>query len=878
MSDPIARLNAALAGRYEVVREIGEGGMATVYLADDLRHERKVALKVLKPELAAVVGAERFLAEIKTTANLQHPHILPLFDSGEADGFLFYVMPFIEGETLRDRLDRDKQLPVEEAIGIATAVAAALQTAHDAGVVHRDIKPGNILMSRGEPLVSDFGIALAVGAAGGNRLTETGLSVGTPYYMSPEQATGDRSIGPASDVYSLACVLYEMLVGEPPYTGPTPQAVLGKIIMGEPVPPVAVRASIPANMDAAIRKSLEKLPADRFASARDFAAALSNPAFTLGRPGPATPAHPSRRLVAYAGWGVSAILAFLLVARWVGPDAPAPVERFTLASSGIVQNEWLALSPQGDAAVVSRFTAPGRTQLSVQRWSEPSATPLPGTEGAFPSVDSAWDPIFSPDGERIAFFKDWRLQVTGASGGLIQTLDEDAWCCARWASDGFIYYTDRPDGRIARVADVGGQPEPLTEIRDGEAYHAYFHLVRGGRAAVFTVKRDRADSIVAFDIESGRRTALAQGSKSWLTPAGQLVWATRDGQLVAASFDEGRIALARPPRLVVGDVTYGQETNEPYFAMSASGDLLYWRGVDADVSERRELVWVDRAGTMTSVDPEWTAPFQSLALSPDGSRVVVGIGVWDDSGLWDRSLDGSAIRAITSRRGVNYRPAWRPGTSEVSFITNQGENQDLYIVPVDGFEPPRPVIDVPEELDEGVWSPDGRWVVYRSGVLDGERDIHARLVGTDSTIALAADPDADEWGPALSPDGRWLAYTSNVTGERQVWVRPFSGAASGRRQVSVDGGEAPMWAHSGRELFFVSENRLMVATIEAGTTFRTTAIDPLFLLDGIWDARFHQSYAVAPDDDRFLMIRQGVGTSELVLVRNLLRELVDEGS
>src|SRR5210317_210410 len=260
MSDIATRLNAALEGRYRIESELGEGGMATVYLADDLKHERKVALKVLKPELAAVVGAERFLAEIKTTANLQHPHILPLFDSGEADTFLFYVMPYIEGETLRDKLERDKQLPVDEALGIATAVANALQTAHEAGVVHRDIKPGNILMSRGEPLVADFGIALAVGAASGSRLTETGLSVGTPYYMSPEQATGDQALGPASDTYALACVLYEMLVGEPPYPGNTAQAVLGKIIQGLPVSATAARRSIPFNVDSAIRKALEKLP------------------------------------------------------------------------------------------------------------------------------------------------------------------------------------------------------------------------------------------------------------------------------------------------------------------------------------------------------------------------------------------------------------------------------------------------------------------------------------------------------------------------------------------------------------------------------------------------------------------------------------------
>ena len=272
MSDPITRLNAALEGRYAIERELGEGGMATVYLADDLKHERKVALKVLKPELAAVVGAERFLAEIKTTANLQHPHILPLFDSGEADSFLFYVKPYVEGETLRDRIDREKQLPVDEAVALASKVAGALQHAHEHGVIHRDIKPGNILLQDGEPVVSDFGIALAVGAAGSNRLTETGLSMGTPYYMSPEQATGDQAVGASTDTYALGCVLYEMLVGEPPFTGPNAQAVLGQIITSEAVSATEKRASIPSNVDAAIRKALEKLPADRFGSyPRSFA-------------------------------------------------------------------------------------------------------------------------------------------------------------------------------------------------------------------------------------------------------------------------------------------------------------------------------------------------------------------------------------------------------------------------------------------------------------------------------------------------------------------------------------------------------------------------------------------------------------------------------
>ncbi|MEQ1693516.1 MAG: serine/threonine-protein kinase, partial [Gemmatimonas sp.] len=230
MSTVVDRLTAALADRYRIERELGQGGMATVYLAEDLKHKRRVALKVLKPELAAVLGAERFVQEITTTAALQHPHILPLFDSGEADGFLYYVMPFIDGETLRAKLDRETQLGVDEAVHIATDVADALHYAHTRGVIHRDIKPENILLANGRPMVADFGIALAVSAAAGGRMTETGLSLGTPHYMSPEQATAEKEISARSDVYSLGSVLYEMLAGQPPHLGGSAQQIIMKII------------------------------------------------------------------------------------------------------------------------------------------------------------------------------------------------------------------------------------------------------------------------------------------------------------------------------------------------------------------------------------------------------------------------------------------------------------------------------------------------------------------------------------------------------------------------------------------------------------------------------------------------------------------------
>ena len=277
-TDQRDRLNAALAGRYVIERELGSGGMATVYLAHDVKHHREVALKVLRPELAAALGPDRFLREVEIAARLNHPHILALYDSGETNGFLFYVMPYVAGESLRHRLEREKQLPIEEALAITRHIASALGHAHAQHIIHRDVKPENILLYEGEAMVADFGIALAVSAAAGERLTQTGLAVGTPAYMSPEQAVSERALDARSDVYSLGCVLYEMLAGEPPYTGATAQVLIAKRLV-DPVPAVRrLRAAVPVGVEQALTKALAKVPADRWASALAFAEALATPA------------------------------------------------------------------------------------------------------------------------------------------------------------------------------------------------------------------------------------------------------------------------------------------------------------------------------------------------------------------------------------------------------------------------------------------------------------------------------------------------------------------------------------------------------------------------------------------------------------------------
>ncbi len=339
MSDGAKGLAEALSDRYRIERELGQGGMATVYLAEDFKHDRKVAVKVLKPELAAMIGAARFLREIKTIASLQHPHILGLIDSGEVAGTAYFVMPFVEGESLRDRLNREKQLPMSEAVRITIEIAAALGYAHRHGVIHRDIKPENILLHDGQVLVADFGIALAVSSAGGARMTETGMSLGTPDYMSPEQAMGERDITAASDVYALGCVLYEMLVGEPPFTGPSAQAIVAKVMMEKPTAPSRLRDTVPDAVDVAVLTALQKLPADRFASATAFADALRNPQFSSVVPARMIAREqrsPVRRAAGAFAWiALGAVASTIAVRQWPSPQQGGNAERQQVTYSGL---------------------------------------------------------------------------------------------------------------------------------------------------------------------------------------------------------------------------------------------------------------------------------------------------------------------------------------------------------------------------------------------------------------------------------------------------------------------------------------------------------------------------------------------------------------
>ena len=884
-AEVVVRLNTALIGRYRIQRELGEGGMATVYLADDLRHERKVALKVLKPELAAVVGAERFLAEIKTTANLQHPHVLPLFDSGEADGFLFYVMPYVEGESLQERLDREHQLPVDDAVRIASDVAEALEYAHGHGVIHRDIKPANILIQAGRPVIADFGIALAVSAGGGSRLTETGLSLGTPHYMSPEQATGDQHVGPATDTWALGCVLYEMLVGEPPYTGGTPQAVLARIITGTADPVTEQRRSVPANVDAAIQRALETVPADRFTAVQDFAKALSDPGFRHGDEvvaSVATSAGPWKGVSVALGI-ISLVFGLLWAGALYQPDPVALTHRASVLLREPRGGEFgtMGLSRDGSIMVYEGPDEDGGSQLWVRRWDELGASPLPGTQqGIAPSI--------SPDGREVVFLVAGdiprRIMIAALGGGAPTTFTDVAVADPHWATDGFIYYTDSETGGISRMPAQGGPKEVITRRPEdqGEDFHLGAHYVQEGDAVLFHMYGPGGPQIRVADISTGEVKSLGQvGVRPHYTTSGHLVFLTTTGEFMAAIFDPRRLELTGVAVPVISGASYQLQVTA--FALSENGTLVYPTGSGG---ARYRPVWVDRHGAATVIDPEWMFDpginNRGLSLSPDGTGLAVTIMGEEAEDIWIKQLPRGPLTRLTVNGALDVRPRWtRDG--RVTFISGRGGTADVFVRTADGTGTAEPLLTWEAPVWEAVLSRDGEWLVARTGGAQGVaggRDVLALRLGEDSVPTPLIVTGFDEKAIMLSPDGRALVYESDETGRNEIYVRPFPDVESGKWPVSIGGGVMPLWANSGNEIFYVNEaNEMVAAQVRMGQAFEVQEREVLFSIGTeflIGQAEQYTLYDVALDDQRFLMLhRAEVAVGELILVQNFFEELTE---
>ena len=868
MSDAVSRLNTALEGRYRIERELGEGGMATVYRAEDLKHHRNVALKVLKPELAVLVGAERFLAEIEVTANLQHPNIFPLFDSGEADGFLFYVMPYVEGDTLKDRLDREHQLPVEDAVHIATDMAKALDYAHRQGVVHRDIKPANVLMLEGKPVISDFGIALAVGAAGGGRLTETGLSLGTPLYMSPEQATGDQVVGAATDTYALGSVLYEMLVGEPPYPGTTAQAVLGKIIAGEFVSAAKHRPSVPPNVDAAVRCALEKLPADRFTGVQDFVRALADPGFRYGEPTGVAAGEGAGPWKAWSmGLGALALVSTLGFG-WslLRPEEPMPVVRLELNGPdglGVVGGggRSLTISPDGSRVLFVGTSPGGGQQLWLRPLNQLAPVPIPGTEGVRSHR-------FSPDGESIAFTGRGSLTTVSLSGAPPLTLVSEAVSNSglTWGPDGMLYFraAGAGGGGLWRVSANGGEEEQVTGLGGEVEDYVLPDALPNGKGILFTrsIGAPTQDSISVVSLENGEIKTLLQGAMARYAHSGHIVYTSGEGTLFAAPFDMDRLEVTGPSRTLLEGIEVNANSLS-YFALSETGVLVYRPG--GGVTGKFTPTWVGRDGSQEVLDPTLVGAFQVPRVSPGGRKVAVQNTAEGSAEpqIWIYDLDQETFSPLTFE-GTNNRPFWSPNGAEVGFLSDRNGERAVYARAWDRSGEARLLrAGSGAPIFEALWTPDARWLVYEAQTPGGTAnggDLYYAAPHPDSAAVTILNTPFLESVPSVSPDGRWLAYQSNESGQDEVYVRPFPGPG-GVSPVSVDGGTGPVWAHNGREIVYQSldENSWVVATVRTDPDFAVESRVPFASTLGFLAARGTRQFDISPDDQRLLAAQLGGG-------------------
>jgi serine/threonine-protein kinase len=815
MGDPLSDLSTAVAGRYRVERELGAGGMATEYIAEDVRHHRRVAIKVVRPELAAALGAERFLREITTTASLRHPHIVPLYDSGEGAGILYYVMPLVEGESLRDRLRRQKQLPLEEALRITSEVADALGYAHARGVIHRDIKPENILLESGHAVVADFGIAHAMDVAGADRITGTGVALGTPSYMSPEQAAGERELDARSDVYALGCVLYEMLAGQPPFTGPTVESVIHQHVLAAPPVVTQFRPAVSGEVATALDRALQKAPADRFESAPQFAAALARSGTTSGA-APTVSVATSRRR---RWWPVvaAAVVVGGAATAYVVRTRSAPTRMVLGRRTPITLAPGLELDPglSPDGTLVAYSDSRGA--LTVRQVA--GGTPVQ----VLRSSDSRgrW-PVWLPDGQRLAFVSPRGVELVAALGGVPRLLVAGA-------------FEDRgvavsPDGgSVAFVANDSLYVAPL----DGGPRR----LVGGGYEMHSPAwsPDGRWIAFVGGDVQYVKLTDLGNGARCaiWLVPSAggtphrvtdarslhvSPAWASPRSMLYVSDQDGGRdiyqLAIAEDgtPRGAAARLTTG--LNPHGISVSRNGTRLAY-------------------SAFTETSNAWSLPIPatgavSIATAvPEthGNQVIENIGVSHDGRWLGYSVEGGGASQVkrvrvgepgavpeplTSDTAGSYWAAWSPDGREIAFHRFHGDKRQGFVAPVDGGVAV-PVTDGREDERSPEWSPDGRRLLLLANWATRPA-LHVVTRGADGKWSKPRTLQIDLGGDSLrigiadwSPDGESIACGC---GEGGIVIAPVNGGRARRlsSRYSTAGWAFPQWSADGHTVYHVTED------------------------------------------------------------------------
>ncbi len=817
MADFVEHLSAALKGSYRIERELAQGGMGLVFLAHDLKHDRKVALKVLRPELAQSLGTNRFLREIRISAQLNHPNILTLIDSGTADGFMYYVMPYVEGETLRDRLRREQQLPLEEALRIIREAADALAHAHGLGIVHRDIKPENVLLSQGHALLADFGIAHAVSEAGGERITESGMAVGTPVYMSPEQATASGPTDARSDIYSLACVLYEMLAGSPPYTGPTPQAVLARKVV-EPIPSLrVVRETVPAWLEAAIMRALAKVPADRFATAREFATALSG----AGEPvAPRVPGDgwPRGRLFTLASAVVVVAAAGYIALALTGPHEAGPSiagATFNRVTVDPGVERFPSLSPDGQWVVYSGEASGNR---DIYLMSVGGGNPIDLTAD---SPDDDDQPAFSPDGEHIAFRSErdgGGIFVMGRTGEAVRRVTQGGYRPS-WNPDGTrIAFSTENVGLYPQNSESRGELW-VVDVRTGET-----RRVTGVDAALpswsphdiriaflHRLGDTSGGHIWTVPVTGGEPTPATQGTSRDWSPA----WSPDGRYLYYVSDRAGSMNLWR----VEIDEESGRPKADPeplrapgtslaHVALSGDGTRIAYSSTLVTANVQRSPFDPERG--IVKGEPEWVTRGSRHWADPDPSpdgRQVAFYSLMDPEGdLYVARSDGvGAPRQVTGDEASDRLPRWSPDGDWISVFSDRSGPLQIWKIHPDGSG----LTELTRTLTPAafsVWSPDGS--LMAAATLPSPEDGHTIVFDPDrpwkdqKPDTLPPAPDSLEpFSPhSWSPDGAMLAgMIASV--DRGIVTYSFD-----RRTYEhvTDFGQWPVWLPDARRILFVS--------------------------------------------------------------------------
>ena len=882
-------------GSYEIVALLGAGGMGEVYRAHDRRLKREVAVKVL-PEAFASDPEQlaRFEREAEILASLNHPNIAQLHGIHEGDpvadaepAVTALVMELVEGETLADRIATGP-LPLDTALSIARQIAGALEAAHERGIIHRDLKPSNIkVTSDGTVKVLDFGLAKtlqpATAAPQGRvphaaRATPTvsraGVILGTAAYMSPEQARG-RAIDRRADIWAFGCVLYEMLTGRPAFDRDSIVDTLGAVMLTDP-DWTKLPATTPSSIHRLLRRSLHKDPARRLRDIGDATHEIDEASVDL----PTTDATPSRlslrsghrRSVATL---VAAVALLGAAAVWTQrPDESVDATTLVVGWTdvGIANGSLLfALAPDG-----TRFVYVGVDgRLWVREFHELQPRALTGT-------DKAAAPFFSPDGRSIAFttLDEGALKIVPAQGGSVRTvfagsgkaLDGD------WSADGMLYFSRASEG-VARVAPVGGAVEPVSRPSEVGVTHRWVDVLPNGQAALVTIRDESVNTseIGLLDLRTGGLRPLFPGALARFARSGHVVYATADGVLHAVPFDENRLQLTGSPVPLIEKVRVGIWDSDAWFTLADNGTLVYQR----EFRPEAELVWVAKDGQATPLTTgPWTANFFSLSLSPDGKQLAATVETANRQDVWTRSLETGAMNRLTfdTDGSLNYRAKWSADGRAVTFISNRsGAAGELWRQRADGsMRAERLVADGPI-IDEGLVSPDGQWAVYRSGGSDlRSRDVKAVRLGNGDQApqALVATP-SEEYSPVLSADGRWLAYVSEESGRPEVYVRPFPNTDTAAWQVSRDGGLGPIWAPSGRQLFYRNARRELVAvTTRTGDTFGWDPPQVLFDLSAYQLNPHHPLYDVSRDGQRFLLARRiGSAGGDVVVIFNWLEQV-----